>query len=284
MRTPDFSSLRSLLEKRNKTIEEHGYKPKVVEYAALANAMTWFCREVPAQNDQNATCCLQDALVVMALLIDEFGPQTRLSQSRRNLGITARRDRIDRFSTTLSEEQRLIADAEGEEISSARVADIFRGRFSNTTLAEFVDAAIDERDVTSEQITAARDAIVKIRHRLMQDSGKGEAMRARICVGFGTVGKTELAEENYLDVKTLLRSGPLSAKEAIETVAKRTRQNPSKVKTDHQRIKAKKTAEFDNAVGALNKKRIVERNDAGEIVYISPLITRKDMDLDSDLD
>lgn len=273
MRNPDFSSLLHILDRRRKTIVEYGCKPKVVEYAVLANAMTWFCKEALILGERKASNFVRDAMHVMALLIDEFGPQTHIRQSRRNLRIAAKLSLIDRFSTTLSEEQRAIADA--EDLSCNRVAGIYRERFASTALAEFIESASEEKDVSIEQIAAAHDAITKIRRRLIQKGSKGEEIRSQICSGFGIVGKTILSEENHSDVETHRRAG-LSKKEATEVVAKATGQQIAKVKSDHQRINARQTRDIDDVVSIANKGAVVV-DESGNIVHIFPTIVRNDI-------
>ena len=215
----------------------------------------------------------REAMHVMALLIDEFGPQERIEQARRNLSIAKELSRVDRFSTTLSEKQLEIGDA--ESISGNRVAKIYRGRIASTALVEFIESARREKSVSLEQVAAAHEALSKIRRLLIRNNGKGKEFRSKVSRGFGTVGKTILNEENHSDVEAYQHAG-VSNQHALEAVAKASGQQIAKVKSDHQRIKSQQTKDIDDVVFIANKGAVVvDENE--NIVHIFPVIGRNDI-------
>lgn len=279
MRNPDFSALKyALITRLDKDDEQYP-----LDWTTLADAVTWLCINPLLLRGEADFFSRTAAMHVMALLIKKFGPKIRIEQAHRNLSINKNLEKIDTFSMSLSDRQQEIAGTEC--LSANRVAKIRQGKFANTSLAAFIElaekegmVAIKENNeylvstVSPEQAAAARDALLKIRKRLFQNSGKGRELRSQICTGFGDVGRFSLDEDNYSNVVTLQCDG-LSNKRAIEVVANRTGQNIAKVKSDYQRNKNREMDDQDAALKIINKGAGV----ADENGYIPPLTRRDDL-------
>jgi hypothetical protein len=253
VRKPNFGDLRYAVERRER-----------VDIAVLANAMAWFCGERATPLDTDAVC-------LMAFIIKKYGPQQRLIQARKSQSILARN--VDLFHTTEREVSESLA--EDNELKVNRVLDIRRGRGANTSLIEYIESAQQGRQPTAAQFFSAKEAIAKIRNRLFAKGGKGDELRAQLVTGWGLVGKTSINEEAFYDVEALRNQG-VEPGDAIKLVAQAYGQKSSKVKTDHQRMKAAKTKDLDAVVAAINEKAVVyDENDS--VICILPLVTRDDL-------
>lgn len=263
MRKPDFEAIHYALNRATVSSD----KTERMDFLTLANALTWICRASEDTVDKNM-------LDVMADVIDKLAPQQRLEDAERNLSIVDKLSGIDRFYTTVREVQQDIASS--ESLSTERVAKIHQGKIADTTLAEFVQKVRHGDHPPLMQITVARNAIVKIRRQLIRPTGKGQEMRAKVCDGFGAIGKTTIAEENFSEVETLMQKESIAANAAAIIIARTTGQEINKVKTDHQRYQSQATKNLDSAVKAANNEIIISDNDGNLIRVLKP-VTRKDL-------
>lgn len=264
MRRPDFSSMLHILTQQE--CAEKGENR--LDYASLVNALSWICHSAKPSDI--------DALMVAAHIIRRFGPQTRISHAHRNSSIVDQIDTNDIFFTKRNEEIQQIAGA--NELSTNRINKIYRGKTASLSLARFAENVHKGHPPSAQELEAAKSSVARIRKRLMAQSGKGEALRAQVCVGFGMVGKTALADENFTEIESL-KEKIGSTTMAIKSVADQVGLFSSKVKTDYQRGKAKRTRDLDDAVKAANEDAVVTDAE-GNIVHCFPAVTRDDMKLD----
>ena len=275
MRRPDFSSLCDVLKQFIRDIGVCRI-PERIDIATLSNALTWVCGHSLSEGRAEFTNQYREEMHLTALVIEILGPQTRIRQARRNITIRDKLSRVDRFSTTLDKEEQAIAAT--LDLSSVRVAKINQGKMGNTLLVDFIESVLERRDPSNEQISAAHNAILGIRRRLLARTGKGEELRSRVSTGFGSIAKSILDAENFSDVEPLRRLG-ISNEMACQSVAKIAGQAKAKVKTDHQRVRAKRLIDLDDAAEAVNRRTIAEY-ECGSLKGSLSLITRRDMDLD----
>lgn len=257
MRKPDFAAIRYALDRGER-----------VHIRLLLNVVC-YCGLVPVRAEP-------DALKLMAMLIEQMGPQVRLQQGARNLAIARKLRSVDTFHTTLVAERESIAHS--EHISANRVAKIQRGQYANPALAAFVLSVRRGRPPKETELDAAKHAMKEMVSRLMTRSGPAEALRARLCTDYREVRTSAFQEELVDDVHNLVSEG-MSVRDAIQTVADAHGQASAVLKSAYFRHQRKTLRNLDDVVGVANQGNLILEEPSGAVLGLAaPTIHRQDVE------
>lgn len=235
MRKPDIEALANHV----------GEKDGPGDLRATLNLMAIFCQ---SGSLDELTPFGTEVARAMAEILQAVGPVISIQQAARNIDLVRRikREVLDRGS----HEQAYVAFTSTENLGTERLRQIRRGKFADTSLAEFIHAALNGLNISPKQLTAAQTRIAKVHGRLLADTKTGAETRALLELkGWRELGKSILHEEIYGSVESLIGQG-MKPGNAIEAVSKLTGETPGNVKKIFQRMKSNHRRDIEVAAQA----------------------------------